>query len=246
VVRTIAEPGDGDGQLANPNDLVADPWGGVVVADAGNSRLARFEAGGAWVTNRSTPEFPQRLAANGSNVFALRYAESGLVVDVYDVGLNRISTLDVSAPCAQRDFSAVMGALAIDRTGAVWVTELTGCGEDYILRKYSADGTPLGSWSRPAGQLSPETLAEKNYTIWLVSDLVIVGDEVYVVLGAGGSEIGGIEADVWNLDGHPLRRVKLMGPARPVVRGHVAGSQLLLTDTFGTESIATLPLTQLP
>ncbi len=246
IVRTIAEPGSGAAQLSAPEDLVADPWGGVVVADTGNGRLARFLADGTWVGEVHVEPYPQRVIADSSHVYSLRFGQNGLTVDSFDTQLHLESSIDVSSTCPYRDFAAVMGAMAMDNAGAIWVGELTGCGENYVLRRYRTDGTLLGSWSRAAGQLSADTLQARGYQVWLISDLFVVGDKLYVILGSGGTETGGIDLDVWSTTGSFQQRVRINGPARPMTRGTVTSADLVMPDPIGTQSLFTVSLSSLP
>lgn len=246
VVATFGSEGSGDGQLSKPQDLALDHDGNIVVADSRNMRLEVFSTSGTFVRVAACAETPQRVVAGpDGTLYVLEYDGTGLAVERFNASYQSLGTFDVSATCSVRSNPSYTAALAVDAAGYVWVADHIGCGENYALRRYSADGMSSGSWSRLAGEISSDTLAAKNYEVCLISDLVTAGGNIYVIMGTGGAETGGMNADVWTTGGTYLRRAAFAGPARPMVRGTVNGGNLYVTDTFGNKTIVGVALQSL-
>jgi DNA-binding beta-propeller fold protein YncE len=92
LIRTLAGPGSGLGQLSSPRGLLRDPFGRLLVADAGNARVqafAPFEAGGA-----ALEAFGRRGTGPGdfSAPSALALAPGALLY-VVDAGAGRVVRL---------------------------------------------------------------------------------------------------------------------------------------------------------
>lgn len=242
VVATFASRGSGDGQLEYPQDIELDAGGNLVVVDSGNRRLAVFTTGGSFVHNVALGDgsiYPLRIVRSQSGfLYVLGLEVHGhLIIKKLNPSYDIVGTFDVSETCSYRSTPSRLSDLAIDDAGQLWVIELLGCGEEYTLRRYNQDGNPTGSWSRVAGQVPADVLAQHGYEVAIVSDIYTSGNKLHVVLGIGGSEVGGLDLDIWTTAGSFVRRTRLVGPARPAVRGRVRNGQTYMVDEDGTEAV---------
>lgn len=246
VVATFGAPGANTGELDAPQDLIVDTTDRVVVADFGNHRLTLFESDGSPLGDVATIVQPQRIAQGpGGDYFVLGVYDDRLTVEQLDSMLVSQGTIDVSVACALRTGRALLGDMHVDDGGVIWVTELQGCGGDYSIRGYAADGSLIEEWTHAANQLDLATLAQHNYDVQLVSDLFVEGDEIFAILGVGGTESGGLKVDVFDRQLGWSRRVTLVGPARSLTRGSVHQTEVWLPDTDGTEAVISVPLSSL-
>lgn len=235
--------------LDRADDLVVDANGNLVIAEAGASRVLI-----ATPTGEVVAELPFTASAWVQRVVRFPDGSTGAVVhDEHDTRLHRVGldyeldgAYSVAAPCSTIPIPSVRVDAAVDESGSVWVVDINGCGTDYTMRKYGIDGTLIGSWQKYAGQLPDAVVLDHSRgVIDLVADVFAGSENVFVVLGAGGAENGGVEIDVWSLDGAWERRVTTPGPARPVVRGVVRGEYVYLPDTLGAQSILSVALSEI-
>ncbi|RMF23351.1 MAG: hypothetical protein D6760_05530 [Deltaproteobacteria bacterium] len=248
IVAALGSPGSGDGQFDQPHDVALDGNGDLVVVDRGNNRLVVMTTAGQFVRNVPLAgKQPLRVSKwTDGSLLVLEFAPGDLLyVERFDTSYHSLGSWVASQPCSLRSMPSFEADMAIDAAGAIWVAEHLGCGEEYRLRKYSVDGALQGNWSRVAGQLSPETLANAHYAVGLIADLFTAGNEVYVILGAGGAESGGLEVDVWTTSGQYERRSALVGPARPWVRAVADSGWLYIVDPGGTNNLIKLQLSAL-
>jgi hypothetical protein len=91
-LRALAGPGSSPGELSRPRGLLRDPFGRLLVADAGNGRIqvfAPFEAGGAFIEAYGRRgSGPSEL--NGPSALALA---PGAILYVVDAGNGRVVRL---------------------------------------------------------------------------------------------------------------------------------------------------------
>lgn len=78
-VRTMGEPGEGPGQLADPQGMFVHPDGRVWIADTRNRRLQRFSATGEMLPGISLDFFPIDVIAAPDRIFVLRMPQANLV-----------------------------------------------------------------------------------------------------------------------------------------------------------------------
>jgi len=241
---------EGIGHLSHPVDLAVDKAGNVVVADAGNYRVAVFRPSGEFVSEVSLDGHPilQRIVALADGSTRILYydgASKRLMVSALNRGYERVATFGVDSYCEVRGANSPMGDLAVDDDGSLWIVDLHGCNDEYTLRKYDPKGAVLGTWSHPAGQVSIETQKKRNYLVRIVSGIFAAQDEIFVVLGAGGAETGGLDVDVWTKKGSILRRSKLVGPARGGIRATARDGKVFVTDVEGLKTISSVDLSSL-
>lgn len=243
IVATFGSKGTGNGQLSGPQDLATDHDGNIVVADMGNIRLEVFTTGGAFVRTAACAEAPQRVVVSpDGTLYALEFTRTGLVVERFDTSYRSLGTFDASGACGVRSTPSYTAALAVDASGYVWVADELGCGENYTLRRYTSAGASAGSWSRPAGELDSDTLADSDYQVMLIADIVTSGRNLYVFMGTGGGKTGERHLDVWTTGGRFVKRVTFSGPAKPMVRGTVHGGDVYVSDRFGNTDITRVSL----
>lgn len=248
--RVVSRFGDGKAgpaKLALPRDLAVDRAGKLLVADAGNYPLAVFAPTGALVREIPLPGHPmlQRVVAlpdGSSRLLAFDGASERLMVIPFDSKYEPGKPFVVDTYCASRGSSSSFADLAADEDGNLWLVDLHGCEDRYTLRKFDRAGKPLGSWSRAAGQISPESHEKRDRLVRIVSGVAAAQGKVFVVLGAGGAETGGLDADVWTTSGAHQRRAKLVGPARPAVRMTVRGDRLFVADPDGLQAVVAIDL----
>lgn len=73
------QSGQGPGDLKAPEDMWVAPDGEIVVADAGNRRIARFGAGGEPLAETRLDFVPIGVVGNGDRLFVLRLPTASLV-----------------------------------------------------------------------------------------------------------------------------------------------------------------------
>ena len=78
-VRTMGEPGEGPGQLADPQGMWVHPDGRVWVADTRNRRLQRFSATGEVLPGIGLGLFPIDVVVAPDRIFVLRMPQANLV-----------------------------------------------------------------------------------------------------------------------------------------------------------------------
>ncbi len=240
--------GSGDGQLHMPADLVRDTHGNVVVVDTGNFRLTVFSAAGSFLQNVPLGEerLPESIAvAQDGGLAVLCWNGEQARFEIVTLGddYRARGSFPVDVSCPSRSAKAMSGVLVADGDGALWVLDLAGCDDDYTLRKYTTDGSPLGSYNHQAGQIPLD--AQRGKIVRIVSDLFIADSSVYVILGAGGAETGGLDVDVWSLSGTYGHRARVVGPARPLVHATVGNGKVYLTDELGMKAVIAVSLAAL-
>ena len=130
----IGKSGDGPGEFRRPLTLALAPAGGILVTDAGNSRLQcldeaarfRWEAGGAG-TDEGALRRPVSAAASGLEVLVLDGGRDGRVLQFHARGEYLGVVLELAAPNLERSLGDVdPRGIAIDRSGNLLVTDREG------------------------------------------------------------------------------------------------------------------------
>lgn len=151
--------GSTDGQFISPRGIATDAAGNVYVADAGNTRVQKFDNNGVFQFKFGIPG-----DVNGGFV-----SESGIAVDssgniyVSDDFTNRISKFDSSGTFlltwSAGAFPTTATGVAIDTAGDVYVTDSA----NNRVRKFTSAGALVTSWGSSGtgdGQFnSPQGLA---------------------------------------------------------------------------------------
>jgi len=154
TVRTIGRPGEGPGELARPSAVAAGD-AGIVVFDAGNSRIERFSTDGEYLDSRPAP--PQALAAtvsllgDGSLVVGSMGADSSLVLAFDPSGQRERAFGQPIVEPTMFDFASMKARIADGEVpdefrnnvlaleagdGGIWVALQTEAG----IRRYDRDG----------------------------------------------------------------------------------------------------------
>ena len=190
-VTAWGSQGKGDGEFEMPSGIEVDSAGNVYVADTGNSRIQKFDAGRASITAWGS-------YGSGNGQFILPY---GVAVDsagnvyVADTGNSRIQKFDAGGA-----FIGTWGSLgpdngqfnypydvAVDSAGNVYVADT----HNNRVQKFDAEGTFIttwGSFGRGNGQfIFPNGVAVDSSGNVYVTD---TGNSRIQKFDAGGAFIG--------------------------------------------------------
>lgn len=159
LVRTVGRYGVGPGELSGPLGVAVDTRGRVLVADAGNHRIARFDSLGVWLGEFGGFGYDDNRFDRPSVV----WSGSALAVWVLDQGNARVVKYDLEgrllgvlvelrsdAVRARLDLVDPQG-LAVDKGGQLFVTDASG---DRVLLfdPLGAILTPRGGFGSQAGR----------------------------------------------------------------------------------------------
>ena len=146
-LRKWGSAGSGDGQFARAGDVDVAPDGSVWVADEGNGRLQQFASSGDFKSSLSTSkEIPRGVAvdADGNVLAAIDGGKLG--------GFRRFD----KTPTGWEATGGLLGAgpyradeVEASPDGTVYLTTSNTQSSDDRVRRYSADGKPMGSIKLP-------------------------------------------------------------------------------------------------
>jgi DNA-binding beta-propeller fold protein YncE len=161
VRRTLAGPGSGPGQVREPEGVAADASGNVLVSDTGNHRVARFDAGGAYIDS---------FGGNGTGAGQLiepAQLASGAYLFVADPFNNRVQRYRLSSFSLAADPASATIPRGSTATATVRVTPTGGFDRPVAL---SLSGCPAGATcSLSTTTLTPSGGAYPTATLRIVT-----------------------------------------------------------------------------
>ncbi|MBI2912648.1 MAG: TIGR03663 family protein [Chloroflexi bacterium] len=224
--RTIGQPGSEAGQLRSPVGIALDAQGNVYVADSGNGRVQKFDAGGRFLG-----------AVGGAG------AEPGQFNQPADVAVDAQGNLYVADTWNHRiqkfgadlSFQVAWGrptndlinpgpdqmwgprAIAVDAQGNVWVVD-TGT---HRVRQFAADGAPLGAFGGRGRQ--PGRFQEPV-------GIAIGADGSIFVADAGNARIQKFDAAFGFVAAYPIEQWADLDPRNKPYLAALPDGRLLASD----------------
>jgi sugar lactone lactonase YvrE len=130
--------GTGPGRMLDPSAITTAPDGTLLVADTGNTRIARFSQAGRYLGSYRTPEAPRGIAVSpdGSRTYVTTTRNQ---VKVFDAAGTAIGRYGYGPGKKLRQLNAPAG-ISVDASGGLWVAERGGS----RISHYSPDGKKLG------------------------------------------------------------------------------------------------------
>lgn len=227
LLRAFGEGrGTAPGAFRSPTALSVGPGGELWVCDPGQRRITQFNSEG-----RVQATLPQsatdRVAVVGNRLVTMAPPGADTLFEVYSLSGERINSFGEVVANQRREWIALDGGVVGDEEGRGFVYGGRYLG---VLAGFGADGERRFIVQTIDGAARPSILdiegkrKIKSDVMHYVLSLSIVGDELYVLSGAGSDGAGGQVLDVYDKrDGRYRFSVKLPVACRQaVVRpGHV-------------------------